>query len=167
MNIIPYREQKNPALVGGPDVFLKIDFNDRYIRNITKEFGKLEENNKKLLELLQSFNKHIVDVAASRQQYTVFLDGEEEVLSFASLSTGERLLAACFMAHTIKQKITVCYELAELDFEKYKLFFRLFHNSSYVDIIQPADYLEDLIEAFYKKAQEGEFNDILPHIILD
>lgn len=167
MELFSYKKKKSRSLAFEENVLFEIDFDGDYERSITDKFGENPDNNKELLKLLKEFNRHIVEVDASVQQYVLSFKDKKKRLGFSRFSTSERLFVLCFMAHTIEKKVVVCREIAELDLKRYKLFFKLFAESDYIDIICPNDYILDLLMDIYEEAKEGHYNDIFPNITID
>lgn len=55
------------------------------------------------------------------------------------------------MAHTLKRKIVVCSELGKLDMPHYRLMFKYWGKSPFIDIIISNNQFEVIITQAYKK----------------
>ena len=64
-------------------------------------------------------------------------DRKKHRVGFNRHSTGERIFVVSFMADKTKTKIILYNELGQLDLRHIKMFFKLWINSDYVDIIIP------------------------------
>lgn len=137
---------------------IEIDMGKRFEVSLAKKFSKLSIDTQ-LLELLKTFNNKIIDVDTSVQQYIIDYDYFEDFgngksrLGFSSLSTGERLFVICFMANKLKLHVTVCREIAQLDIRHLKMFFELWANSKYIDVIIPSNLIEFQVKEIYNRVR--------------
>lgn len=134
-------------------VLLEIDMERDFEISLADKFCKLNKDIG-LLTLLQTFNSNIIEIDSEVQQYKVNYGGEVRRLGFSRLSSGERLYAICYMAHETKTHIIVCEELAQLDMKHMRLFFKLWGNSKYIDIIKPNGLNGETIVKLYNYSRE-------------
>lgn len=114
----------------------RIDMEGEFETDLCDKFSKLKLDGS-LLEILKTFNEHIIYIDTEVQQYMIEKDGKKHRLGFSRLSTGERIFVVSFMADKTKTKIILYNELGQLDLRHIKMFFKLWINSDYVDIIIP------------------------------
>lgn len=155
MKILNWKSKYDLELLDRDDTLLTINFNRPFESTLARKYSKLPNSNEELLNLLQTFNPAIASVNLANYEYTIPTHVDEP-LKLTDLSSGERLLTVCLMADRTKEHITVCNEIASLDMSHFRLLFKLFCNSPYIDVICPNDLFHDTLNALYKRGIAGE-----------
>ena len=160
MKILDTSTLYDPTITSRNNAFIEIDLLNSNGKRIVKQFSRLGKD-QQLLHILRTFNKHIVGVDTKKFEYTVDYNydtkrSEEIDISLGDLSTGEKLFSLCFMANELKYPMIVCREVGQLDMQHYKLFFKLWGNSDYIDVIIPNDLYSVLINTLYKKCKSSD-----------
>lgn len=159
MRLLDRKTIYDTSITMDDNCLIEIDMGKRYEVSLAKRFSRLNKDNE-LLDLLQTFNSRITKVDTDVQQYIVDydyfkdFDGNQSRLGFSSLSTGERLFTICFIANKLKEHIIVCREITQLDMPHLRMFFKLWANSRYIDVIIPSNLMEFQIKELYKRYRE-------------
>ena len=155
MNIMSCESLYDTGITMQENTLITVNLGNPTEQKLIEDYSTLGKDDE-LLEILRTFNNSILAVNTKRKTYTVnfdYFDRSKHIceIPFSSLSTGERLFTICHMAHTLKRKIVVCSELGQLDMPQYRLMFKYWGKSPFIDIIIPNDQFEFIITQAYEK----------------
>lgn len=138
MEILDSEMRFDPDFTDKKEWIPVIDFKSIYQNKIVAEYAKLPNANEKMLELLKFFNPNIFSVNMQLRAYQVHYNGEDVLLSIINdLSTGERFLAMCLMAHETKNKVYLSNEISQLAKPTILKLMEMFKDSKYVNLVPP------------------------------
>jgi hypothetical protein len=130
---------------------------DHLIRSINirdESVGKLIDalsesyDKEELLKVLNSINNQgISDIDMNR--YSYWHRGEK--LKFAELSTAEKAFLIAYAACKTKTKVYLCKDIRQLTKTTLKTFFRLFKDSSFVDVAYEDDIEKSFLNSMFKE----------------
>lgn len=154
MIVYPFSKREDTSFVLQEQVILQARFVKPYELNIARTFSRLNLD-AELLNLISTFNKHIISIDSRLMQYKVEEDyySKEKnwTLPFTQLSTSERLFALCFMADKAKMQLTVGDDIASLDMMHHKNFISLWGDSKYINVIDPQGMGGFIFNKLYSK----------------
>lgn len=121
-------------LINIKNYFPSIDFMTSKVIKLLDMFSALNLDNE-VLTLLKTFNKHISEFSSKDKIYKVDINGETISLGFDSLSSGERLFVLCYIVHSLQIVTLFQNEYDQLDAPHIRLFYKLWANSQYINIV--------------------------------